>query len=166
MGRGDFVDGGGGGGCRGVDLRGIGGHLSGQGFGDGRIDGGESFRGSDILGVDRQDGFELGLGSLQVAFVAGLERLSEELRLARGGVAIFSDKGSGSEGESEGYPGELRTVDVFHGVGALKLFLGGGCLAGGRNGGLRLGSGRRRSRYGNRLRICNQLLRPLGVRSE
>ena len=124
MGGGDFLDGadrldGRSGGGRGLGLGGgsLGGRLGGGGLLDGGIDGGEAFRGSGILGVDREDGFELGLGGLQVAFVAGLDGLGEELRLARGGIAVLGDQGASGEGEGEGCPGKLRTVEVFHVLG-------------------------------------------------
>jgi hypothetical protein len=88
-------------GLRGVALRcgsGVGSLLGGFGFGDGGIDGGEAFRGADILGIDGEDRLEPGLGGLQVAFIASLQRLSEELRLARGGIAVLGDEGAGGEG--------------------------------------------------------------------
>jgi hypothetical protein len=33
----------------------------------------------------------------------------------------LGDKGAGGEGQSESGPGELRTVEIFHGVVALKI---------------------------------------------
>ena len=115
---------------RGVALGGrgsVGSLLGGFGVGDGGIDGGEAFRGADILGVDGEDRLEPGLGGLQVAFIASLQGLSEKLRLARGDIAVLGDEGAGGESQGESCPGELRTVEIFHEVGGVEnYFLGAG----------------------------------------
>ena len=105
----------------GIRLRGVGGLLGGFGFRDIGGDVLEAFGRAEILGVDGEDRLVLGLGGLQVAFIAGLQRLGEELRLACGGIAILGDKRAGGESQSESGPGELRTVEIFHGVVALKI---------------------------------------------
>ena len=115
--------------CRSIALRrvalgrrsGVGGLLGGFGVGDGGVDGGEAFRGAHILRVDGEDRLEPGLGGLQVAFIASLQRLSEKLRLGRGGIAVLGDEGAGGEGQGECCPGELRTVEIFHELVALKI---------------------------------------------
>ena len=106
---------------RGIGLRRVGGLLGGFGFRDIGGDVLEAFGRAEILGVDGEDRLVLGLGGLQVAFIAGLQRLGEELRLACGGIAVLGDKRAGGEGQSESGPGELRTVEIFHGVVALKI---------------------------------------------
>ena len=100
---------------------GVGGLLGGGGFGQGGVDGGQAFVGSHILRVDREDRLELLLGDLEIAFIAGLQGFGEEQRLARGGVPILRDEGAGGESEGESGPSELRTVDIFHEWGALKI---------------------------------------------
>ena len=85
--------------------------------GEGGVDGGQAFVGTHVLGVDREDRFKFLLGDLEVTFVAGLEGLSEQHRLAGGGVAILGDERADGEREGESGPSELRTVDFFHGWG-------------------------------------------------
>ena len=132
---GDFFEGGGrlgGGGIdlggRRISLRGVARRLGGIscllgrfGFGDGGVDRRQAFGRADILGVDGEDRLELGLGGLQVAFVARLQGFGEELRLAGGGIAVLGDERACGKSEGDGYPGELRTVEIFHEFGALKI---------------------------------------------
>ena len=93
---------------------GFGGLLGGFGGGDFVVHGLEGFGRAEILGVEGEDRLILGLGGLQVAFVTGLQGLGEELRLTRGGIAVLGDERAGGEGQGEGCPGKLRTVEIFH----------------------------------------------------